>query len=203
MPELLLEIGTEEIPRVHAPRSGGDEGSDAEGISNPPPRVCGNQVLGTPRRLVVTAVGVAPAQEQRFLEVMGPAKRIALTKRATHEAPSASPKGRESGRKPPGRQNRKRGIYLRPEGGEGGGNRAASPGHAHPPDFVDPLSKSMRWMDLDNSFVRPIHWILALFDARSFRCRSATSPRGTSRAGIVSWPPGFSRSKTPANTCAG
>src|SRR5512143_2599678 len=79
MPELLLEIGTEEIPSGFMPRAleAMKELIQKEFQTH---RLGFEEIksLGTPRRLVLTAGGVAPAQEKRFLEVLGPAKRIAF-----------------------------------------------------------------------------------------------------------------------------
>ena len=36
------------------------------------------KAMGTPRRLVLTATGVAPSQEGRWIETVGPARRIAF-----------------------------------------------------------------------------------------------------------------------------
>ena len=79
MSELLLEIGTEEIPSGFMPRAL-EAMKDLLQKEFQTHRIGFQEIksLGTPRRLVVTASGVAAAQEQRLLEVLGPAKRIAF-----------------------------------------------------------------------------------------------------------------------------
>ena len=68
MSELLLEIGTEEIPSGFIPRALEEMQSllekelQAQRISYKEMKA-----MGTPRRLVLTGTGVAPAQEGRVI----------------------------------------------------------------------------------------------------------------------------------------
>ena len=79
MSELLLEIGTEEIPSGFIPRALEEMQSLLEKEFQAQ-RIAYKEIkaMGTPRRLVLLATGVAPAQEGRIIETIGPAKRIAF-----------------------------------------------------------------------------------------------------------------------------
>lgn len=167
--ELLLEIGTEEIPSGFIPRALEDMKAllEREFQSN---RLSFNEVkaLGTPRRLVLTATGVAPSQERRLLEVIGPAKHIAFDGKGQ---PTRAAQGFARGQ----------GIaveelqVVKTERGEYVCARKEEEGKETfdllpliLPRLISSISfpKSMRWMDLENTFARPIHWILALFDGK-------------------------------------
>jgi glycyl-tRNA synthetase beta chain len=169
MSELLLEIGTEEIPSGFMPRAL-EAMKDLLAKEFQTHRIGFEEIrsLGTPRRLVVMAAGVAPAQEQRVLEVLGPAKRIAFDEEGR---PTKAALGFARGQGVSVEDLRvaqtEKGEYLcarKEERGEETGRLLP----AILPRLIAavPFPKSMRWMDLDNSFVRPIHWILALFDGK-------------------------------------
>ncbi|MBM4331109.1 MAG: glycine--tRNA ligase subunit beta [Deltaproteobacteria bacterium] len=169
MPELLLEIGTEEIPSGFIPRALEDMKAllEREFQSN---RLSFNEVkaLGTPRRLVLTATGVAPSQERRLLEVIGPAKHIAFD---GNGQPTKAAQGFARGQGIAVEElhivKTERGEYVcarKEEHGEETFNLLP----LILPRLISSISfpKSMRWMDLENTFARPIHWIMALFDGK-------------------------------------
>ncbi len=169
MPELLLEIGTEEIPSGFMPRAL-EAMRDLLQKEFQAHRIGFEEVksLGTPRRLVVMASGVAAAQEKRLLEVLGPAKRIAFDEKGQ---PTKAALGFARGQGIPIEDlqvvKTEKGEYLcarKEETGEETGRLL--PAILTRLISATPFPKSMRWMDLDNSFVRPIHWILALFDGK-------------------------------------
>lgn len=167
--ELLIEIGSEEIPAgyvmpaVHAFADLLQKALESARIDS------GSITLAaTPRRLVVAVDGVAEAQESREVEKTGPPVSSAFddqgkpTKAAVGFARSqgvdvtdlvvvTSPRGdqvavrkRETGRPT---------VDVLAE---------VLPG------LIEriPFPKSMRWMDQDVRFARPIHWIVALYDGR-------------------------------------
>ncbi len=169
MSELLLEIGTEEIPSGFIPRAL-EEMKSLLSKEFQGHRLVYKEIkaMGTPRRLVLFASGVAAAQEGRLLEIMGPAKRIAFDKQGQ---PSKAALGFA----------RSQGLPLealttvRTEKGEYLCARKEEKGEETIqllPSLLGrmlasiPFPKSMRWMDLENSFARPIHWILCLFDGK-------------------------------------
>ncbi|MBP1715497.1 MAG: glycyl-tRNA synthetase beta chain [Deltaproteobacteria bacterium] len=169
MSELLLEIGTEEIPSGFMPRAL-EAMKDLLQKEFQTHRLAFQEVksLGTPRRLVVTASGVAAAQEQRFLEVIGPAKRIAFDEKGQ---PTKAALGFAKGQGIPVEDlqiaKTEKGEYICARKEEKGEETSRLlPAILTRLISAIPFPKSMRWMDLDNSFVRPIHWILALFDGK-------------------------------------
>lgn len=167
MSELLLEIGTEEIPSGFIPKALEEMKVflEKEFQSH---RIVYKEIkaMGTPRRLVVAAMGVAPAQEGRFTEILGPAKRIAFNEEG-QPTKAALGFARSQGIGVTELQivNTDKGEYvcLRKE------EKGEETLHLLPsilPRLISSISfpKSMRWMDLENTFARPIHWILCLFD---------------------------------------
>ena len=77
--ELLLEIGTEEIPAAFLPKAltDMDELIRKELGAN---RIRHEEIrtMGTPRRLFLAVAGVAERQEDQVIEKLGPAKRVAF-----------------------------------------------------------------------------------------------------------------------------
>ncbi|MBP1723163.1 MAG: glycyl-tRNA synthetase, beta subunit, partial [Deltaproteobacteria bacterium] len=169
MSELLLEIGTEEIPSGFIPKAMEEMQSLLEKAFQAQ-RIGYKDVkaMGTPRRLVLVATGVAPAQEGRIVETIGPAKRIAFDPQGN---PTKAALGFARGQGIPVEEL----MTVRTEKGEYVCARKEEKGEetfqllpAILPRLIAsiPFPKSMRWMDLDNSFARPIHWLLALFDGK-------------------------------------
>ena len=79
MSELLLEIGTEEIPSGFIPKAL----TEMESLlvkEFQAQRIAYKEIkaMGTPRRLVLMGMGVDSAQEGRVIETIGPARRIAF-----------------------------------------------------------------------------------------------------------------------------
>ena len=169
MSELLLEIGTEEIPSGFIHRAL----EDLQGLVEKELRNCRIpfeeiKAIGTPRRLVLAITGIASTQEALRVEVIGPARRIAFddqgqpTRAALGFAKSQGIRVADL-------------VITQTEKGEYICARKEERGdetiHLLPailPGVITsiPFPKSMRWMDLEISFVRPIHWILALFDGQ-------------------------------------
>ena len=169
MSELLLEIGTEEIPSGFISRAL-EEMQSLLQKEFQAQRIAYKEVkaMGTPRRLVLIATGVAPAQEGRVIETIGPAKRIAFDDQGR---PTKAALGFARGQGIPVEELK----VVQTEKGEYLGARKEEKGEetfqllpAILPRVIASISfpKSMRWMDLENTFVRPIHWILALFDGK-------------------------------------
>jgi len=169
MAELLLEIGTEEIPSGFIPQALEEMkallAKDFQGQ-----RIACKEIktLGTPRRLVLTATGVAPSQEKKFAEIIGPAKPIAFDGRGQ---PTKAALGFAKAQGVPVEELK----LIKTEKGEYVCARKEEQGvetiqllPAILPRLISsvPFPKSMRWMDLDNTFARPIHWILCLFDGK-------------------------------------
>ncbi|MDQ7785000.1 MAG: glycine--tRNA ligase subunit beta [Desulfomonilaceae bacterium] len=165
--EFLLEIGTEEIPA----------GFMASAIPSLK-ELMGNalagarigygtiEVFATPRRLILQALDVAPAQTSIEIEKTGPPVGSAYdengkpTKAALGFAKSQGVDVSD--------------LYVVKTGkGEQVAVRKAEKGRPTPevlgemiPALLEKISfpKTMRWMDLDVRFARPIHWITALYE---------------------------------------
>lgn len=167
MSELLLEIGTEEIPSGFISRAM----EEMKGLLEKEfqsYRILYKEIraLGTPRRLVLAGMGVAPTQERRRIEIIGPAKRIAFNEQGQPtKAALGFAKGQGLAVEELQVLNTEKGEYICARKEEKGEETI----HLLPfilPRLISSISfpKSMRWMDLENSFARPIHWILCLFD---------------------------------------
>jgi glycyl-tRNA synthetase beta chain len=167
MAEFLLEIGTEEIPSGFILKALEDmKGFLEKEFQNH--RISYKEVkaMGTPRRLVLTASGVATTQEGRLTEVIGPAKRIAFTEEGQPtKAALGFARGQGIGIEELQVVKTEKGEYISARKEEKG-EETIQLLPVILPRLISSISfpKSMRWMDLENTFARPIHWILALFD---------------------------------------
>jgi glycyl-tRNA synthetase beta chain len=164
--ELLLEIGTEEIPAAFLPKAQEDMAElMLKALSDRRIRHGEIKTMATPRRLCLFVADVADEQENQIIEKMGPAKRVAFDENGK---PSKALIGFAKGQ----------GLdvselqTLSTEKGEYVCARKHVAGQATItmlPDILTKLissisfRKSMRWSDLQFRFARPIHWILALF----------------------------------------
>ena len=96
--ELLLEIGTEEIPAAFLPKAL----RDMEEIAKTElalQRIGHGEILtmGTPRRLLLAVADVAEKQEDQVIEKLGPACRVAFDEQGeTIRAALGFAKGQES-----------------------------------------------------------------------------------------------------------
>ncbi len=167
--ELLLEIGTEEIPADFLPKALKDM-EEIIGREFAQARIRHGVVktLATPRRLVLCVEDVAEQQEDQVVEKLGPAKRVSYddegnpTKAALGFAKSQGIDISEVGT-----VVTEKGEYICVRKVIKGEETAASL-----PDILKrfilsiPFQKSMRWMNLDIRFARPIHWILALYGGK-------------------------------------
>jgi glycyl-tRNA synthetase beta chain len=165
--ELLLEIGTEEIPSGYL-----DDALDAmkrlaeASFKEHRIGVSGDiRVFGTPRRLVLVAAALEESQEDSVQEVTGPPKKAAFD----HEGnPTKAALGFAA----------KHGLtvdqlqVIETPRGEYLHVILTTPGRPTRevlPEILPkliahiPWPKSMRWGELSFSFVRPIHWIVAVF----------------------------------------
>jgi glycyl-tRNA synthetase beta chain len=167
MAELLLEVGTEEIPARFLPPVLEEMASSFRKAMEQE-RIAVGEVLtwGTPRRLALVVREMAPAQAEVTEEVIGPPKAVAFDA-SGQPTPAAQGFARAQGVAVSEltEVDTPRGVYL--------AVRKKTPGRATAarlpeilPAFILGLSfpKSMRWGSQDLTFARPIHWILARFD---------------------------------------
>ena len=166
MKELLLEIGTEEIPAGFVPQALNDlevlarkeleaNRIDFEGI----------KTLGTPRRLTLVIDSVSEKQGDVEVKKVGPSKQAAFdsegnpTKAAMGFAKSQS----VSVESLTSIQTEK-GEYVYAVKKEAGKPTQELLSFILPNLVLSiPFQKSMRWGEVSIRFARPIHWILALF----------------------------------------
>ena len=164
--ELLLEIGTEEIPAAFLPKALRDMAQmidrTLKELHIPHGAVT---TLGTPRRLVMAVADVAERQEDQVVEKMGPAVRVAFDDTGTPtKAAQGFARGQGLDVSELEKMTTDKGDYLvarKKITGEATAKILVS----ILPDFIKaiPFQKSMRWMNLDIRFARPIHWVAALF----------------------------------------
>jgi len=166
MKELLLEIGTEEIPAGFAPQAL----IDLEGIAQR--ELQGNRVdfggirtLGTPRRLVLVIESVAEKQRDEETKKIGPSKQSAFDAKGN---PTKAAIGFAKGQSVPVESltlvETEKGEYVCAVKKEQGKPTFELLSTFLPKWILSiPFQKSMRWADVPVRFVRPIHWILALF----------------------------------------
>jgi len=164
--ELLLEIGTEEIPAAFMPdalaalKSLLEKELTAGRIGFKKIETC-----GTPRRLILMAYEMAAAQTDLTVEKMGPAKKIAFDDEGKpSKAAIGFARGMGIDISEVTTVSTEKGEYICAKKHEkGSATRDLLPEILSKIISQLPFPKSMRWKDLDIRFARPIHWIVALF----------------------------------------
>ena len=165
--ELLLEIGTEEIPAAFMPdalvalKSLMEKELAAR-------RIAFQQIstFGTPRRLVLTGADIEPVQEDLISEKLGPAKNIAFDESGNPtKAALGFAKGQGIDISQVTIATTDKGEYICAKKHEKGVQTATLLPEICARVIAQlPFPKSMRWKDLDIRFARPIHWIVALYN---------------------------------------
>jgi len=164
--ELLLEIGTEEIPARFLPPVLEEMAASFRKMLEAE-RIGVGDILtwGTPRRLALVAREVAQAQAEVTQEIIGPPKAVAFDA-AGQPTPAAAGFARTQGVAVMDliEVDTPRGVYLAVKKSTTGGPTAERLPEILP-GFILGLSfpKSMRWGSETITFARPIHWILARF----------------------------------------
>jgi glycyl-tRNA synthetase beta chain len=164
--ELLLEIGTEEIPAAFIPKALNDMSSLIRKALTDERISYGTiRTFGTPRRLCLAVADVAERQEDQLIEKLGPAKRVSFDSQGNPtKAALGFAKGQGVDISEVGTLSTDKGEYLCIRKHISGQDSASLL-----PEILSRLvaslsfKKSMRWGDLDFRFARPIHWILALY----------------------------------------
>lgn len=163
----LLEIGTEDLPARFLPSAMRQlQENTGKILEENHIRFSSVRTYGTPRRLAVIAEGLPQMQEDRTKEVFGPSKKAAFdvhgqpTKAATGFAQSQGVSVESLMIK-----NKDRGEYVVAVMEEKGVQvREVLPEILKRIVFSIHLPKSMRWANGTVRFVRPIRWLMALFD---------------------------------------
>jgi glycyl-tRNA synthetase beta chain len=164
--EFILEIGTEEIPsRFISPALDKMKVLFTALLASGRVESRGElKAFGTPRRLVLYAPDLDERQADVSKEVVGPPKKVAFdaegkpTKAALvfAEKNSISVSALTT-------KTTEKGEYLVARIDEKGGDTVGWLKQVLPGYILSiPFQKTMRWMDKDIRFARPIHWILAL-----------------------------------------
>jgi len=164
--ELLLEIGTEEIPAAFIPKALQDLSSMIRKALTDERIPYGQvQTFGTPRRLCLAVADVAERQEDQVIEKLGPAKRVSFDSDGNPtKAALGFAKGQGVQISEVGTIQTDKGEYICISKHITGQNASSLL-----PEMLSKLisslsfKKSMRWGNLDFRFARPIHWILALY----------------------------------------
>jgi glycyl-tRNA synthetase beta chain len=171
MPDLLFEIGCEELPADAIP--GAVEGLAklaAERLRQARIAHGELQVLTTPRRLALTVRDVAERQEATKEQVLGPPWNVAFP----DGKPAKAAEGFAARQGVPVKKlvkvETEKGAYvgLRRE------LKAERTARLLPALLTGligdiPFPKSMRWGAHDETFGRPVHWLLALFGGKTLR----------------------------------
>ena len=164
--ELLLEVGTEEIPARFLPPVLEEMAVSFRKMMDAE-RIQVGEILtwGTPRRLALVAREVAEVQAEITQEIIGPPKAVAVDA-AGQPTPAAAGFARTQGVAVSDliEVDTPRGVYLAVKKSTTG-RPAAERLPEILPGFVLGLSfpKSMRWGSETITFARPIHWILARY----------------------------------------
>jgi len=183
--ELLFEIGTEEIPagylegglrelRRLAETCLSENRIDLKG---------GLVTYGTPRRLILMGKGISEMQSDLMKEITGPPKSVAYDKegRPTKAAIGFAQKQGVSVEEVQSIETPK-GEYLYVKRQIPGRKTIEILAEALPKLIADIIwPKSMRWGSIGFPFVRPIHWVLCLFNGEivSFEVAGVSSGRTT------------------------
>jgi len=166
MKELLLEIGTEEIPAGFVPQALSDlkelvrKEFEANRID-----FKGIRTLGTPRRILLFIESVSERQRDEETKKIGPSKAAAFDEKGN---PTKAAIGFAKGQSVPVGSleviQTEKGEYLCAVKKESGKATLEILPSLLPKVILSiPFQKSMRWAEVSIRFARPIHWILCLF----------------------------------------
>jgi glycyl-tRNA synthetase beta chain len=166
MKELLLEIGTEEIPAGFVPQALIDlENLSRKELEADRIEFEGVKTLGTPRRLVLLFESVSEKQKDAEIKKLGPSKQAAFD---LDGKPTKAAIGFAKNQSVPVESleliETDKGTYVGAVKKEPGKQTFQLLSSILPRLILSiPFQKSMRWADVSIRFARPIHWILALF----------------------------------------
>jgi glycyl-tRNA synthetase beta chain len=166
MKELLMEIGTEEIPAGFIPQALVDlEALVKKELEASRIDFNGIKTLGTPRRLVLMIESVSEKQRDEETKKIGPSKQAAFDMKGN---PTKAAIGFAKSQSVPVESltmiQTEKGEYVSAVKKESGRPTSELLASLLPKWILSiPFQKSMKWADAPIRFARPIHWILALF----------------------------------------
>lgn len=160
--DLLLEIGTEEVPAHVMPHLLADLKRLAGDLLAAHRLAYESlRTIGTPRRSALLVTGLAECQEDVSMETRGPSVAIAFDAEGN---PTKAGAGFARGQGIDPAELIQRDGYVYASVHEQGAETAALLTELLPELIrAIPLPNSMRWGDLDFRFIRPIRWIVALY----------------------------------------
>lgn len=163
MPELLLEVGCEELPASFVRRATSDlRAAIVAGLSEAGIAFGESKTLGTPRRLILSIQGVDAIQPDRTKESRGPSLKAAYDAEGN---PTKALEGFCKGQGISLDQVRKDGEYVWATQSIPGRPTADVLAEIIPAAIRSlTFDKAMRWASYRMRFARPIRWILAAFD---------------------------------------
>jgi len=161
MKKLLFEIGTEELPANYMPNILKDLKELAlKKLRDARVPFTDVTVLGTPRRLAVLVDGVEETQADSTEEFKGPAVNIAFK----DGEPTKAAQGFARGKGVDVKDLVVRDNYIYAVKHTQGQPTAALLSHVLQEILTNiPFPNHMRWADFDFRFLRPLHWLVALF----------------------------------------
>ena len=163
----LLEVGTEDLPaRFLTPALRQMKDNTGKILKDSHIHFSDVRIFGTPRRLAAVADGIYPMQEDTTREVFGPSKKAAFDEsgRPTKAAIGFARSQRVSVESLV-IKNKDKGEYVVALIDEKGVHvREILPDICKKIVLSIHLPKSMRWGNNTIRFVRPIRWLMALFD---------------------------------------
>ncbi len=168
--ELILEIGTEEIPAGFLEEATKNLHSIAEQeFKDNLLSYKDINTFGTPRRLTLRVIGLSNRQSDKIDEIIGPPQRIAYDQSGTPTRAAigfAKAQGVEV--KDLVVVSREKGEFIAVKRKIKGQKTASVLTELLPRIITSiPFRKSMRWGDDDIAFARPIRWILCIYDGKT------------------------------------
>jgi len=178
--DLLLEIGTEEVPAHFMPAILEQLNKKAQSIfTDLHIEFSATKTLGTPRRIALLVKNLAEKQADISTEYKGPAVNIAYD---SNNEPTKAAIGFARGKKINVEDLTVKDGYIYAVVHEKGQNTSSLLTKILP-QLIEELNfpKNMRWGNLDFRFVRPLRWIVALYDAEiiDFTIANVTSGNKT------------------------
>jgi glycyl-tRNA synthetase beta chain len=171
--DLLLEIGTEELPPKALPGlSAAFEELVCQQLKDKQLKFESSERFATPRRLALLIHGLQEAQQDRENTRLGPAVKAAFDDSGA-PTPAAMGFAKSCGVEVDALQRQEKGgveklSYTVREQGQ--------PTRALLPDIINqalarlPIPKRMRWGSSRTEFVRPVHWVVVLFGEQVVEC---------------------------------
>jgi len=168
--ELILEIGTEEIPAGFLDYAVKDlESLCKKALQENSLAYESVECYGTPRRLALRVTGLPDKQEDRTEEAYGPPVKIAFDEDGNPTKPALGfAKAQGVDMKDVTTVTRDRGEFLAVKREIKGQKTDKILKDILPGLILSiPFRKSMKWGDGDITFVRPLRWILAIFGGKT------------------------------------